>query len=238
MVATKRTSAEVIEYAKENDIKMVDLMFTDLPGTLQHVTLPIAFLDEDLFADGTGFDGSSIRGFQSIEESDMLLVPDPNTAVIDPILEVPTLSMLCNIRDPITGENYSRDPAQHRAEGGEVPGGLGARGRELLGPGAGVLHLRLGAVRAERAERVLLRGLGRGDLELGQRVHAYGRPEPGLPAGVQGRVFPGVSGGHADRHKVGGDAEDAGVRHRRREAPPRGGDGGAGGDRLRLRHAD
>ena len=110
MTATTRMSTEVIEYAKENDIQMVDLMFTDLPGTLQHVTLPIAFLDEELFAEGTGFDGSSIRGFQTIEESDMLLVPDPNTAVIDPILEVPTLSLLCNIRDPITGGSYSRDP--------------------------------------------------------------------------------------------------------------------------------
>ena len=110
MVAKVMTSTEVIEYAKANDIQMVDLRFTDMPGTLQHVTLPIAFLDEDLFAEGTGFDGSSIRGFQSIEESDMLLVPDPNTAVIDPILEIPTLSMLCNVRDPMTGESYSRDP--------------------------------------------------------------------------------------------------------------------------------
>lgn len=110
MARTERTAAEVIEFAKENNIQMVDLKLTDVPGTTQHVTLPISELNEDLFARGTGFDGSSIRGFQTIDESDMLLVPDPNTAAIDPILEVPTLSLICNVRDPITSDSYSRDP--------------------------------------------------------------------------------------------------------------------------------
>ena len=110
MARTERTSTEVIEFAKENNIQMVDLKLTDVPGTTQHVTLPISELNEDLFARGTGFDGSSIRGFQTIDESDMLLVPDPNSAAIDPILEVPTLSLICTVRDPLTGENYSRDP--------------------------------------------------------------------------------------------------------------------------------
>jgi len=110
MTRIERTGAEVIAFAVENNIQMVDLKFTDLPGTLQHVTLPIAFLDQDLFDEGTGFDGSSIRGFQTIDESDMLLVPDPNSAAIDPILEIPTLSLTCNVRDPITSKNYTRDP--------------------------------------------------------------------------------------------------------------------------------
>ncbi len=110
MAAKDKTAADVIKMAKDNEIDMVDLKLTDVPGTLQHVTLPTRELTEDLFAEGTGFDGSSIRGFQTIDESDMLLVPDPDTAAIDPILEVPTLSMICDVRDPLTGEHYSRDP--------------------------------------------------------------------------------------------------------------------------------
>ena len=119
MAQTERTPAEVIAFAKENDIQMVDLFLTDIPGTLQHVTVPLAEMTEELFAEGTGFDGSSIRGFQSIDESDMLLVPDPNTAALDPILKIPTLSLICNVRDPITGENYLRDP-RHIAQKAEA----------------------------------------------------------------------------------------------------------------------
>jgi glutamine synthetase len=89
---------------------MVDLKMVDLPGTMQHLTIPIGELTEELFTEGTGFDGSSIRGFQSIDESDMLLVPDPNTAIIDPVLDIPTLSLTCDVRDPITSGPYSRDP--------------------------------------------------------------------------------------------------------------------------------
>ena len=110
MATVKRTPEEVIQLAKDNNLLMADLKFTDLPGTLQHVTLPIGELNTELFSEGTGFDGSSIRGFQTIDESDMLLVPDPNTAAIDPILETPTLSLICDVRDPVTGSTYSRDP--------------------------------------------------------------------------------------------------------------------------------
>ena len=89
---------------------MVDVRFTDMPGTWQHFSLPASMLSEDDFVHGLGFDGSSIRGFQAINESDMLVVPDPDTAFIDPLLKIPTLVLICDIRDPITGENYSRDP--------------------------------------------------------------------------------------------------------------------------------
>ena len=105
-----RTPAEVIAFAQENNIKMVDLKLVDVPGTTQHVTLPVEEMTLELFAEGTGFDGSSIRGFQAIDESDMLLVPDPDTAAVDPVLDVPTLSLICDVRDPLTGGNYSRDP--------------------------------------------------------------------------------------------------------------------------------
>ncbi|MCX7918278.1 MAG: type I glutamate--ammonia ligase [bacterium] len=104
------TPKEVIELAKKYDLKMVDLKFVDLPGQMQHFSMPIHNLDESLFEDGAGFDGSSIRGYQEIQESDMLLVPDPKTAIIDPVCEVPTLSIMCDVRDPMTRQPYTRDP--------------------------------------------------------------------------------------------------------------------------------
>lgn len=100
----------VLNLLKEKDIQMVDVRFIDVPGTWQHFSMPASMLEEDMFEEGIGFDGSSIRGFQVINESDMLVVPDPSTAFLDPTLEIPTLCMICDIRDPITGESYSRDP--------------------------------------------------------------------------------------------------------------------------------
>ena len=82
----------------------------DFPGLWQHFTIPASGLDEGVFADGLGFDGSSIRGWQAINESDMLVVPEPDTAFIDPFTELSTLAMICNIQDPITREDYTRDP--------------------------------------------------------------------------------------------------------------------------------
>ncbi len=106
----KRTPAEVIAFAQENDAKMLDLRFADLPGLWQHVTYPIGELEESHFEEGFGFDGSSIRGWQAISESDMLIVPDANTAFMDPFTDVPTLVMIANIVDPVTKQHYERDP--------------------------------------------------------------------------------------------------------------------------------
>ena len=104
------TPKEVLEFAKKKGLKMVDLKFVDLPGTWQHFTMPIAELEEDCFKDGIGFDGSSIRCFQKIHESDMLLFPDPSSAFMDPVLKVPTLSIICDVADPLTRTYYRRDP--------------------------------------------------------------------------------------------------------------------------------
>ncbi|MXY69956.1 MAG: type I glutamate--ammonia ligase [Acidobacteriia bacterium] len=109
-MAVKRTPAEVMAYARENDCEILDLRFADLPGIWQHVSYPIGMLDEESFEDGFGFDGSSIRGWQAISESDMLIVPDPDTAFVDPFNQVPTLCVVCNILDPITKQHYERDP--------------------------------------------------------------------------------------------------------------------------------
>ncbi|MFA5975111.1 MAG: type I glutamate--ammonia ligase [Elusimicrobiota bacterium] len=96
--------------AKKSGVKIVDYKFTDLIGTLQHISYAAEKLKESVFEKGIGFDGSSIRGFQAINESDMLLMPDPTTAFIDPALKIPTLSFLCNIKDPVTGKGYKKDP--------------------------------------------------------------------------------------------------------------------------------
>ncbi len=104
------TPADVVQLANESGVKMVDLRFTDLFGTWQHFSIPARELSEEMFAEGVGFDGSSIRGFQAIEESDMILIPDPTTAFVDPFLEVPTLAIICDVYDPITRQPYSRDP--------------------------------------------------------------------------------------------------------------------------------
>jgi glutamine synthetase len=104
------TPKEVIAFARQNGLKIVDFKFVDLPGTWQHFSATIGELSEELFAEGIGFDGSSIRGFQAIHESDMLLMPDPASAIVDPVCAVPTLSLTCNVLDPLTHEPYSRDP--------------------------------------------------------------------------------------------------------------------------------
>ncbi|MEQ1664883.1 MAG: type I glutamate--ammonia ligase [Bdellovibrionales bacterium] len=103
---------EVIQFAKERGVKMVDFKFSDLPGAWQHFTIPIYELTPEIFESGLGFDGSSIRGWKSIEDSDMLVIPDPKTAKIDPFMEVTTMSLICDVVNPDTFEPYLRDPRQ------------------------------------------------------------------------------------------------------------------------------
>ncbi|MCW2676659.1 MAG: glnA, partial [Modestobacter sp.] len=101
---------EVTAYIRDNDVKFVDVRFCDLPGVMQHFTIPAETFGPDTFADGLGFDGSSIRGFQAINESDMLLLPDASSAYLDPFRTYKTLNINFFIHDPITREAYSRDP--------------------------------------------------------------------------------------------------------------------------------
>ncbi|MEJ2366876.1 MAG: type I glutamate--ammonia ligase [Acidobacteriota bacterium] len=103
-------STRVMEMIKSEGIKMVDLRFMDLPGLWQHFTIPADVFSESAFTEGVGFDGSSIRGWRSIHESDMIVIPDPETAFVDPFFAQPTLTMICNIMDPVTHEPYNRDP--------------------------------------------------------------------------------------------------------------------------------
>ncbi len=104
------TPKDVLEMINNEDVLSIDLKFMDFPGLWQHFSVPISELDADSFKDGFGFDGSSIRGWRSINESDMLVIPDPDTSFIDPFMKYKTLSMICDIVDPITRERYTRCP--------------------------------------------------------------------------------------------------------------------------------
>ncbi|MGD0346955.1 MAG: type I glutamate--ammonia ligase [Terracidiphilus sp.] len=116
-----RTPSDVKKLAKDAGVKIIDLRFIDLPGMWQHFSIPVEDLEDDLFnkEEGIGFDGSSIRGFQQIHESDMVLVADADTAVVDPVLAVPTMNIICNVFDPITRKPYTRDP-RHVAQKAEA----------------------------------------------------------------------------------------------------------------------
>jgi len=105
-----RTSQDVLKLVKDEGCDFVDLRFSDLPGIMQHVTIPAHVLSEDHFTVGHGFDGSSVRGFQEIQESDMVLITDPNTVYLDPFMKHKTAVIHCFVADPVTGESYSRDP--------------------------------------------------------------------------------------------------------------------------------
>jgi glutamine synthetase len=113
------TPTQVLEFARENKVRVVDIRFMDFPGIWQHFSVPLSELDEGSFEDGFGFDGSSIRGWRAIHESDMIVVPDPSTAKIDPFFQDKTLVMIGNIADPITHEPYEKDP-RHIAQKAEA----------------------------------------------------------------------------------------------------------------------
>ena len=122
-----KTVADVMKMVKDNEIKFVDFRFTDTRGKEQHVTVPVSHFDEDKFISGHAFDGSSIAGWKGIEASDMLLMPDPNTANIDPFFEEPTVLLTCDVLDPADGKPYERDPRSlaKRAEAYMKSTGLG-----------------------------------------------------------------------------------------------------------------
>src|ERR1043165_97287 len=110
------TPKEVLSLIRDREVKAVDLRFADFPGTWQHFTVPPSQVDEATFQDGLGFDGSSIRGWQAINESDMLVIPQAETAFIDPFFKETTLVLICSIQDPLTRQDYSRDPRRFLEE--------------------------------------------------------------------------------------------------------------------------
>src|SRR6476469_4348349 len=121
------TAAEVLKMVKDNEVKFVDFRFADTRGKEQHVTVPVSHCDLDKFESGHAFDGSSIAGWKGIEASDMLLMPEPSTARMDPFMDHPTLNITCDVLEPSTGNGYERDPRSlaKRAEAYLKASGLG-----------------------------------------------------------------------------------------------------------------
>lgn len=136
------TPEEVVKLIKEQNIEIVDLKFNDLPGLWQHFSMPVSEVTDiedvskSIWGEGAGFDGSSIRGFQKIQESDMILMLDPTTAVVDPMLRHPTVSVICDIYDPLTKEPYSRDPRYIAKKGEEYLKSTGIATMSYWGPEA------------------------------------------------------------------------------------------------------
>jgi glutamine synthetase len=130
------TPKEVLALIKEKDVRAIDMRFMDFLGMWQHFTVPTGALDESSFEEGLGFDGSSIRGWQAINESDMLVMPQPDTAFIDPFREVATLVMICNIQEPLSGEDYTRDPRNIARKAIAYMKGTGIADTAFFGPEA------------------------------------------------------------------------------------------------------
>jgi len=130
------TAEEVLTFIREENVEFIDVRFCDLPGTIQHFTVPVSTFDADVFTEGRMFDGSSIRGFQAIHESDMLLLPDPKTAVLDPFRQHKTLNLTFSVFDPLTGAAYSRDPRNVTAKAEAYLKGTGIADTAFFGPEA------------------------------------------------------------------------------------------------------
>ena len=137
-----KTAHDVLKHIKDNDVKYVDLRFTDPRGKWQHVTFDQTLIDEEAFADGLMFDGSSIAGWKAINESDMTLMPDPTTACMDPFFAASTLVVTCDILDPASGQPYNRDPRGDRQEGGSLSEVDRHRRHRVLRPRGRVLRFR------------------------------------------------------------------------------------------------
>ena len=131
-----KTPADVVKFIKEEKVEIVDLRFMDFPGLWQHFSVPPREIEEETFEEGLGFDGSSIRGWQAINESDMLVKPVPETAFLDPFLAAKTLIMICNICDPVTGEDYTRDPRNIARKAENYLKSLGLADTAYFGPEA------------------------------------------------------------------------------------------------------
>jgi glutamine synthetase len=226
-------TASVMKMIKDKEVKFVDLRFTDTRGKEQHVSMPASVIDEDFFTDGKMFDGSSIAGWKGIQESDMVLMPEADTAVMDPFADENTLIIRCDILEPATMQGYERDPRSLAKRAEAYLKSTGIADTAYFGPEPEFFILddvRWGA----DMQRLLLQDrLRRGRLEL--RARLRGR-QHGPPPLRQGRLLPGAAGRlperparrHVPRH--GGDGRP------RRGASPRGGDRRPVRDRHPVRH--
>ncbi len=177
---------DALEMAKKNKVEIVDFKFIDFPGLWQHFSIPATDYRADLFEEGLGFDGSSIRGFQSINESDMILLPDADTAMMDPFTEHPTISFICNVLDAITRESYTRDPRYVTQKAEKYLKSTGLADTSYWGPE--IEFFIFDSVRFDQNhhEGYYHIDSSRRVLELGQRQ----RPQSGQQDPVQRRLLP------------------------------------------------
>ena len=221
---------DVLAFAKENGAKMLDMRFIDLPGVWQHFSVPINQLEEGNFEDGYGFDGSSIRGWQPINASDMLIIPDPATARMDPFCAEPTLSMICDIADPLTREPYSRDPRNIAKKAEAYLKSTGIGDTAFMGPEAEFFIF--DDIRYDSRSNGAFY-----EIDSIEGTWNTGRdegPNLGYKPRPQGRVFPGAPHGQVPgpAHRDGARSGEA--RHRDRGPAPRGGHRRPGRDRHEI----
>ena len=214
------TAKELLERIKSEDIKYVDLRFTDPRGKWQHVTFDLSLVDEDFFSEGMMFDGSSIAGWKAINESDMKLMPDPATACIDPFFAAATLSIVCDVLEPLTGEPYHRDPRGIAKKAEAYLKSTGIGDTAFFGPEAEFFIFDDVRFKADPYNTGFV--LDTIELPSNADTDLRGR-QPRPPRAHQGRLFPGSAGrflpGHPRR-----DARGHGSHGRQgRETPPRSG---------------
>jgi glutamine synthetase len=214
-----QNAKDVLKAIKDNDVKYVDFRFTDPRGKWQHVTFDVSIIDEDTFADGVMFDGSSIAGWKAINESDMTLMPDPVTAVMDPFFSAPTMSIVCDILEPSTGEPYTRDPRGMAKKAEAYMKSTGVGDTIFVGPEAEFFVFDDVKFMADPYNTGF-------QLDSSERYRLRGRqPRPSHPD--QGRLFPGAAAGFGAGHARRDARRDGRDGRQGREAPPRGGLGPA-----------
>ena len=212
-----KTAKDVLKAIKDNDVKYVDLRFTDPRGKWQHVTFDQSLVDEDAFADGLMFDGSSIAGWRAINESDMTLMPDPTSACMDPFFAASTMVINCDILDPASGQPYNRDPRGIAKKAEAYLKSTGIGDTVFFGPEAEFFVFDDVRFKAEPYNT----GFQIDSIELPTNSgHGLRGRQPRPPRAHQGRLFPGapagLGAGHARRNAGGDGANGRG----RREAPP------------------
>ena len=227
-------SSEVLKFIKDTDVKFLDIRFTDLPGIQQHFNIPASTVDEEFFSVGQLFDGSSIRGFQSIHESDLQLIPDISTAYVDPFRTERTLIIVFDIYNPRNGEIYAPRPAPGRQEGREVPRLDRHRRHRVLRARGRVLHLRRRALRGEAEQELTTRSTPTRPPGTRGRVEEGGNLANKTP--YKGGYFPVTPGRQARRPARRHHAQADRRRPRGRARPPRGRHRRPGRDQLQVRH--
>ncbi len=219
-----KTAKDVLKSIKDQDVKYVDLRFTDPRGKWQHVTFDVTIFNEDVFAEGLGFDGSSIAGWRAIHESDMTLMPDPATATVDPFFAAPTMSIICDILDPTTRAPYNRDPRGIAKKAEAFVASTGIGDTAYFGPEAEFFVFDDVRFSCDPYNTGFIVEFGRISVEFG---HSLRGRQSRSPDAHQGWLFPraaaGFGAGHAwrDARRHGADGRQG------RKAPPRGGFGAA-----------